>query len=449
MSPASAATARPSRTSQWLVRRNRDFGRFWAGQTVSTFGDQVTALALPTVAIVTLHASVFYVGLLAASSYLPYPVLGLFAGAWVDRRKRRNVLIAADAVRLGALAIIPLIAALGSLNIWALFGVGFLSGAATCFFSAAYQSYLPSIAPERDIVVGNSLMEVSNSAAQVAGPSIAGALIGTIGSVSALLIDSASYGVSVISLMLIRTAERPPARPRRPLVADVREGLSLVWGHRLVRQMAMTTALANIGRGLALELFLLFAYRAIQQTPLVVGLLLAAGSVASLAGAALSRKIAQAAGLGRTLLLAGAGKGLPWLLVPFALVAPPVPVEVAVLVVSSFFIPVWNVNSVSLRQYMTDRAVLARVAATVRTATSSAVPLAGLLGGGLATAGSALLGTRLGLAAVLALGGALWAAATLALPLRGVWAIRDPDDAISRYGRVSAASSDHPQGESP
>lgn len=440
-SPAGKGGGKRARTwasSNWLIRRNADFRRFWAGQSLSSFGDQVTLIALPTIAILALHASVLEVGLLASAGYIAYPVVGIFAGAWVDRLSRRRVLMAADMVRLVAVGAPALAAVLGYLNIELLFAVGLVSGAATCFFSSAYQAYLPSVVPNADIVNGNALMEISNSTAQVSGPSVAGILIGLLGSAFAMLVDAASYGVSVLTLALIRGAEQRPEKRRHNLLPDVREGLVIVWRHPLLRRLALTAALANVGRGLALELFLLFAYRALHLTPLVVGFMLAAGSLSTLLGSAVCRSFARRLGLGRAMLIAGIGKGLPWLLTPVALVAAPIPVMVGIIAASGFFIPVWNVNSVSLRQYMTDPDVLGRVSATVRTVTSSAVPLSGVLGGVLATIGVVLWGDRIGLAAVLALGGAIWAAATLVLPIPGMRRLRDADDAVSTYGRVTA-----------
>ncbi|MFI0723488.1 MFS transporter [Streptomyces sp. NPDC021224] len=423
-------------TRDWLIRRNPDFRRFWAGQSISSFGDQVSLIALPTIAVVALHVSAWTFGLLSVVGYIAYPVAGLFAGAWVDRRSRRRVLMGADAVRLAAVGAVPVAAATGTLSVPLLFASSLVSGTATCFFSAAYQAYLPSVTPKADIAGGNALMEISNSSAQVAGPSLAGVLIGALGSACAMVVDAASYGLSVLSLALIRTEEAVPARRRRNLLPDVREGLVLVRRHPLLRRLTAATAVANIGRGLALELFLLFAYRGLGLRPVTVGLVLAAGSVAALAGATVCRALAERLGVGRTLLLAGVCKGAPWLLTPLALLGAPLPAMAAIIAASSFFIPVWNVTSISLRQYLTDPPVLGRVSATVRTLTSSAVPLAGLLGGGLATAGTALWGSRTGLAAVLALGGALWTGAALLLP-PGFARVGGPDDAAARYGRVT------------
>lgn len=432
----------------WLIRRNADFRRFWAGQSISSFGDQVTLVALPTIAVVSLHASSMVFGLLTSVGYVAYPVLGLFAGAWVDRLPRRRVLIASDLVRLAAVGVLPLAAAAGHLGIALLFASSLVTGAATCFFSAAYQAYLPAVAPAADIARGNALMEISSSAAQVAGPSLAGVLIAALGSAWSMLADAASYGASVLSLLLIRSPEARPAARRHTLLPEVREGLVLVWRHGLLRRLAAATALANLGRGLALELFVLFAYRGLRLSPLTVGLVLAAGSLAALAGSTVCRLFARRLGLGRSLVVAGACKGLPWLLTPLALLWPPIPVMTLILAASGFFIPVWNVNSLSLRQFLTDAPFLGRISATVRTVTSSAVPLSGILGGVLATLGTAALGDRLGLALVLTLGGALWSAATLALPLRGIQRVHSAADAETLYGRITGPSPAEPHSPS-
>ncbi|MDT0343603.1 MFS transporter [Streptomyces litchfieldiae] len=424
-------------TRAWLIRRNPDFRRFWAGQSVSALGDQITRFALPTVALVSLHVSPWTFGLLSVTGFISYPVIGLFAGAWVDRLSRRRVLIGANAVRLVAVGTVPLAAASDALSVPLLFGVSLVSGAATCFFDAAYQAYLPSVVPADDLAAGNALLEVSTSTAQVAGPSLAGLLIGAIGAAYTLVVDAASYLVSIVSLTRIRGREEPPAKRRRSLLPEVREGLVLVWRHPLLRRLTTATALANVGRGLALEMFLLFAYRGLGLPPVTVGLMTTAGSVAALAGAMFCRALARRLGIGHTLLVAGFCKGVPWLLTPLALIGPAIPVMMAITFASGFFISVWNVNTVTLRQYMTDTDVLGRVSATVRTVTWSVIPLTGLLGGGLATVGTALWGSRVGLAAVLALGGAVWAGATLALPLREIGRVRESEDAVTTYGRIA------------
>jgi MFS family permease len=157
--------------------RHRDFLKLWAAQTVSLFGTQVTALALPLTAVLVLHVSAAQMGLLTALSTLPFLLIGLFAGAWVDRMRRRPILIAADLGRALLFASIPLAAALDRLSIEQLYAVALLTGMLTVFFDVAYQSYLPSLVDRSDLVDGNSKLEISNSVARVSGPGIGGALV--------------------------------------------------------------------------------------------------------------------------------------------------------------------------------------------------------------------------------------------------------------------------------
>lgn len=205
------------------------------------------------------HVSAFQLGVLEALSYAGYPLFGLLAGSWVDRLSRRRVLIAADAVRLVTLAALPMMAWAGYLTYGALLLAGFITGAAAAFFAAAYQAYLPAVTGRAQIVDGNRLLALSNSTAQVGGPAASGLLIAAFGAANALAADAVSYAASIISLTRIRRREHPPPVRRHALFADVRQRLRLVWAHPLLRRLTLTTTMANLGRGLCLELF--FAVR--------------------------------------------------------------------------------------------------------------------------------------------------------------------------------------------
>jgi predicted MFS family arabinose efflux permease len=316
--------------------------------------------------------------------------------------------------------------------------VAAIMGSAAVFFDVGYQSYLPALVADYDLTKGNARLEMSSSAAQAGGPPLAGLLIQFIGAANAIIVDSTSYLVSVFSLAAIRRPEQIPDRPRRNLWPEARQGVRIVFAHPLLSRLVITSACANLGRGLALELFILYAYRGLKFSPGVTGAVLAAGAVATMAGAALCARLAKRLGLGRSMLLSSVVKGIPWMFVPVALVYAPIAVMVVVIVASSFFLPVWNVNNVSLRQYLTDSAVLGRVSATVRTVAWATVPLSALLGGVLAQAGVALWGDRRGLATVLAVGGVLWSASVFALPIRRLAAVRTAKDAADMYGRVTA-----------
>src|SRR6202165_996394 len=176
--------------------RNGDFMRLWVGQTVSEAGTQVSQLAVPTVAILLLGATPFQVGLLTGLEFLPFPVLGLVAGVYSDRLKRRPLMIISDIGRMVALLTIPIAFSLGILRMEQLYLVGLVVGIFNVFFGISYQSYLPALIDRADLIEGNSKLEVSRSTAQLAGPAIAGFVIQWIGAAQAILIEAASFLVS-------------------------------------------------------------------------------------------------------------------------------------------------------------------------------------------------------------------------------------------------------------
>src|SRR5436309_1081924 len=187
--------------------RHPDFLKLWAGQSVSRLGSQVSLLALPLIAITVLQATTFEVGLLSAAEFAPFILVGLPAGVIVDRMAKRPILIAADAGRLLALGSVPLAYQLGALTIGQLYAVAFASGVLTVFFDVAYQSYLPVLVERHELVDGNAKLAVSDSAATVAGPSIAGALIDLVGAAMAVIADAVSFGVSALSLLVVHRRE--------------------------------------------------------------------------------------------------------------------------------------------------------------------------------------------------------------------------------------------------
>ena len=172
--------------------RRSDFLKLWSAETVSQFGTQISQLALPLAAIDVLHASAFEVAALTTVEFLPFLLVSLPAGVWVDRLPRRPILIAGDLARAGLLASIPIAYFFDALTIWQLYGVGFFVGIATVFFDIAYQSYLPALVERHEIIDGNAKLEISRSAAQTGGPGLAGILIGFLKAPAAILIDAVS-----------------------------------------------------------------------------------------------------------------------------------------------------------------------------------------------------------------------------------------------------------------
>lgn len=225
MTGAVAQEAAP-RPTLW---RYPDFVLLWTAQTISVFGSQFTSLALPLIAAVTLKATPAQMGLLSAAGTAPFLLIGLFAGAWVDRRRRRPVLIWGDVGRAVLLGAIPLAALAGALSMPLFYVVGFLVGVLTVFFDVAYQAYLPSLVRCEQLVEGNSKLEASRSVAHVAGPGMAGAVIQALSAPVAIALDAASFLVSGALLTFIRRPEDSPETRRATLLAEVREGLAFLW----------------------------------------------------------------------------------------------------------------------------------------------------------------------------------------------------------------------------
>src|SRR5437867_8121574 len=229
-----------------------DFLKLWAGQTVSLLGSSVTGLALPLAAVLVLNATPAQMGIMRAAQYLPFLLLGLFAGVWVDRLRRRPVLILADAGRALLVGSIPVAALLGVLRIDVLYVVALLVGVLTVFFDVAYLAYVPSLVPRDSLTEGNSKLEVSRSFAGMAGPALAGALVQLVTAPVALVVDAASFLVSAASLSLIRTPEPKPAALAhgRSIWRDAGEGLRIVGGHPVLRTLAGQLATMQLAGGI-------------------------------------------------------------------------------------------------------------------------------------------------------------------------------------------------------
>jgi MFS family permease len=394
--------------------RDLDFVKLWLGQFVSETGSQVSVLALPTVAILVLHATPFQVGLLGALEFLAFPVLGLIAGVYADRFRRIRIMAVCDVIRTLIFGSVPLAWVFGVLTIEQLYAVALLTGICTVFFDISYQSYLPSLIRRQDLIEGNSKLEVTRSIAQLSGPALAGFLIQLVGAAQAVLVDAASYVVSVVSLLAIRKPEpepQPSDTGRRSFWRELWEGVQVVIGNSTLWKIAGCTATSNLGSNMTFAVLLIFAYRQLQLSPATVGLVFAAGAIGGLLGALTASWVAARLGLGRTLLASIAVSGLGYLIIPLAQYGFAVPVLVASSFVTFFANPVYNINQVSLRQAITPDRVQGRMNATMRTIVWGTMPIGALLGG--------IFGTYLGIVATLWIGGLI---ATLA----AIWILAGP-----------------------
>jgi MFS family permease len=384
------AAPRSHRPSLW---RHVDYLKLWTAATVSQMGSQVSLIAIPFIAAVVLGAAPFQVALLGTFEMLPFIFFALPAGAWLDRVRRRPVLIAGDLGRAAALATIPAAYALGVLTIWQLYAVGFTTGFLTVLFDVADQSYLPALLDPEDLVEGNAKLQFSASASQILGPGFGGALIGVVAAPFAVLVDAASFVASGGLISLIRGHEPKPERKldaegnRTSLRADIAEGLRYVAGNRYLRMIAGSTGTSNLGTSVAFSIFPIFVYVELKLSPALVGATLSLGGLGVLVGAMLAAPLARRFGVGPvivgSMLLTGPAALMIVFLPTYDLAAG------AILVASNFLMGftavVYNVNQVSFRQAITPLEIQGRMNATMRFIVWGTMPLGSVLGGTLAS----------------------------------------------------------------
>jgi MFS family permease len=367
--------------------RHGDFLRLWSAETISQVGSQVSNLALPLVAILILHASAFEVALLATLVFLPWLLFSLPAGVWVDRLRRRPILVAADLGRAALLASIPIAYALDGLTLWQLYAVTFAVGTLTVFFDVAYQSYLPSLVSREQLVEGNSKLEVSRSAAQIAGPGLAGTLVDLATAPAAILVDALSFLASALFLFRIRRPEervvRDGERPRG-MLPELGEGLRFVFRNPLLRAMAASTAMFNFFNSVMGAVVIVYFVRRLDLSPAVIGFVLTAGNVGFLAGALLTSRVSRWLGVGPAIVLGSAG-GIAIVLIPFAPENDPIPFLLAAEVGATFGVAIYNILAVSLRQGLAPARIQGRMNAVMRFLVWGVIPLGTLSGGGLAS----------------------------------------------------------------
>jgi MFS family permease len=379
-----ASSPAPTARSLW---RHPDFLRLWTAETVSQFGSQITGLAMPLAAILVLAATPFEVGLLNAMDTLPFLLVGLPAGVWVDRLRRRPILIVADLGRAALLASIPIAFVLGVLSMPQLYVVGLTVGMLTVFFDVAYQSYLPALVDRERLVDGNAKLEISRSAAAVAGPPVGGGLVGVLGAPIAIALDAASFVASAVFLLFIRKPEPAPephldeTGERVSMLRSIREGLAYVGRHRLLRSIAACTGTANLFGAVGWSVLVLYAVQVLGLTPGTIGIVFGVGSIGFLIGALLPDRIQRRIGLGPAIVASAFVAGLALFLVPLAPQASPLPFLLASQVLVGMGQVVYNVSQVSLRQAITPDAMLGRMNATMRFVVWGTMPLGAVIGG--------------------------------------------------------------------
>jgi MFS family permease len=361
--------------------------KLWAGQTISEFGSQITAIALPLVAILALSATPFQVGVLAALGTLPTLIIGLPAGVWVDRLRRRPILIATNIGRSLLLVSIPLAAWLGRLSLAHLYLVALLTGALTVFFSIADNAYLPALLRREQLVEGNSKLGVSSALAEISGSAVGGGLVQLLTAPLAILVDGVSYLVSAVLLALIRRPEAAPEAPEQPqtMRQDLLEGLRVVWRIPTLRALALSSGLFNFFGNFIGVLYALFVVRELGLSPALLGGFIAFGGVGALVGAALAGRVPRRWGIGAVLggsLMASAVIGL---LIPLAGYLPgtAIPFLIVNQLAADVLIAIYLINDVTLRQLAAQSRLLGRVNATMHFLVVGVGPVGMFIGGAL------------------------------------------------------------------
>jgi MFS family permease len=410
---------------------NRDFVKFWGGDAVNRLGSQVTVLALPLSAIETLHVSPGQLGLLNTALFLPFACLTLFAGVWLERTRRRPVMIGTNLVASVLLCIIPVLYLAGVLTIDELYVVALATGSCSVFFELAYQAYVPSIVERDQLVEANGKLQASESVAQIGGPGLGGLLIQAVGAPLALFIDAFSFLWSAVGLALIRAREPGPA-PRAGggrVVTDIRDGLRYTFARPWLRACALESGCYNL-MWLAVEtVFLLYAARSLHMPAALIGAAISSGAAGSLIGALLAERVGVRWGTGRAMLW-------PTVLGSSAMLLVPLVSGGRVFVVAVWFVAfvlngagstIASIQVVSARQAATPPNMLSRVNATFRFLSWGFIPLGALAGG--------FLSEQVGMRPTLLF-------ATAGLALSALWLVFSPIPRMKEPPRLEAA---HPR----
>jgi predicted MFS family arabinose efflux permease len=366
--------------------RQSDFLKLWGGQAVSQIGSHISREGLPLTAVLVLGATPLQMGFLNGAGAAAVLLFGLFAGVWVDRLRRRPLLIAADFCRAILLATIPLAAILHRLTIAHLCLVAAADGVMATIFDIAYRTYVPSLVGPAAILDANSKLALTESASEVVGPGLTGILVQALTAPVAIAFDAVSFLVSMVSVLWIRSPEAMPERAGDPQVLrEIREGLAVCWRDTRLRALVLRTAFASFFMGF-FSLYILYVIRELGLNAIQLGFVIAIGGATNLAGALLAPRLVRRLGLGHAMiasfLLLGVASFLP------VLAHGSVSACVLVLAVAQLGDVAWPVTNIcdqSLCQAVAAPAVLGRVNSAMHLMFRGVLPAGALVGGAVAT----------------------------------------------------------------
>lgn len=365
-----------------------DFMRLWSGRAVSQLGSQISVVAIPLYAVLALDASPLQMGILGAAAGIPRLLVGFLAGAWVDRHRRRPIMVATNLAQALAVATIPVAALLGATSFALLVAVEVIAGLLAVFFQAAWVPYIPGLVGRRLLPSANSKILASNSVAQVAGPSLAGALVGAIGGPATIALNALSYLWSGLRLARIEYRE-PAPRPRGArgsMLREMREGLGVLVRSPVLRALAGSHATIVLAGHAFLAVYPLYMLDTLALSPRGVGLIYAAGGVGALVGSLLTTAAIRRLGTGPTIVWSAVLFGLFGLTIPLAVLAPAhaLPLVLFAEFAQWLTVVIFEITEGSLRQAVTPDRLLGRVAASDMVLVSGLQPVGAFLGGALA-----------------------------------------------------------------
>ncbi|GAC44489.1 permease [Paenibacillus popilliae ATCC 14706] len=375
------------RTISLGLLKQPDFRNFWLGHTVSSFGVQITTVAIPLIAALTLEASALEMGILTAVEFLPFLLISLFVGVWVDRKPKRPMMIGSDIMRAVVLIAIPIGLLLDVLTMPILYVIAALVGINTVIFEIAHVSYLPTVVKNDELVEGNSKLEFSSSSATVVGQSIGGALIQVFSAPLSILFNVGTYLLSALYLAFIKKQEEPievPEGTKQNMWADIREGTTFVFQNHVLRPILFGTVIFNLFTYVIEPIFILYITRTLALAPIYIGLIFSMSGVGALLGAIMAGPMVRRLGIGKTLVFSLFLAGFVSLIIPVATLLPTLPAVMLIMamyMIDAAMVIVYNINQRSLRQAITPQHLQGRMNACIRMFGMGVVPIGAILGG--------------------------------------------------------------------
>ena len=405
-----------------------DFTKLWVGQTVSEFGSMISRAGIPLIAVITLAATPAQMGILTAIASLPVLLFGLFAGVWVDRLRRRPILIAMDLTRMALLLSVPAAALTGHLDMSLLYIILALMSVLGLIFQNAWHAYVPSLVEREHIVEANSRLSTSEALTEIGGVSVAGVLIQVISAPFAMIFDALTFLFSAASVALIRKPEPAPRPPeeRESMWREIVEGVRVVAHNPVLRTLAISMALRSFFGNFYGTLYDIYGIRDLGMTPAILGFVIAGGGIGALIGALLASRVQKRFGLGKTLIRASLLSAVIGLLTPLAggsvLLASVMMITAQI--VGDGAMTIYMINAISLQQMVVPNHLLGRTNASFGFLAQGIAPVGALIAGVLGT----LLGARLTLGI-----------AVLGFLATAVWFSRSPVRQLEGYAEPEAA----------